>query len=99
MKNLIERDKKRRDLVLKYEQKRSTLKYILSNRSLPAAIRWQAGVDLTGLPKNSSKTRLNNRCILTGRGKAVSRAFRLSRIMVRTFAHLGGISGFQKSSW
>lgn len=99
MKNLIERDKKRRNLVCKYEQKRSVLKYILSNRSLPAAVRWQAGVDLAGFSKNSSKTRLNNRCVLTGRGKAVCRAFRLSRIMVRTFAHSGNISGLQKSSW
>ena len=99
MKNLIERDKKRRNLVFRYEQKRSVLKYILSNRSLSAAIRWQAGVDLAGFPKNSSKTKLNNRCILTGRGKAVCRSFRLSRFMIRAFAHSGNISGLQKSSW
>jgi small subunit ribosomal protein S14 len=99
MKNLIERDKKRRNLVLKYERKRITLKYTLCNKTLLTSIRWQAGLDLSDLPKNSSKIRLNNRCIITGRGKAVSRAFRLSRIMFRTLVSSGDISGLRKSSW
>jgi len=99
MKNLIERDKKRRNLVLKYEQKRTALKYTLSNRNLLTGIRWQAGLDLSDLPKNGSKIRLNNRCIVTGRGKAVSRSFRLSRIMFRMFVSSGDISGLRKSSW
>jgi small subunit ribosomal protein S14 len=99
MKNLIQRDKKRRILVLKYEQKRTILKYILSNRKLSADIRWQAGIDLAGFPSNSSKTKLKNRCILTGRSNSINRSFRLSRIMLRDFANSGSISGLKKSSW
>jgi len=99
MKNLIERDKKRRNLVLKYEQKRAVLKYLISNRNLSTGTRWQAGLDLSHLTKNSSKIRLNSRCIVTGRGKSISRSFRLSRIMLRMFASSGSISGLRKSSW
>ena len=99
MKNLVERDKKRRHLVLRYEETRIILKYLLSNRNLSAEVRAHA-VELFGrLPKDSSKTRLNSRCIVTGRGKSVSRYFRLSRIMLRMFASSGSLSGLQKSSW
>ena len=99
MKNLIERDKKKRQLVLKYEQKRLILKTLKANCNLSDNIRWIANLELSNLPKNSSKTRLNNRCILTGRGKAVLRSFRLSRIALRTLASYGVVAGFQKSSW
>jgi len=99
MKNLIERDKKKRQLVLKYEQKRLIFKMLKSNCTLSNNIRWIANLELSNLPKNSSKTRVTNRCILTGRGKAVLRSFRISRIALRTLASYGVISGLQKASW
>jgi small subunit ribosomal protein S14 len=99
MKNLIERDKKRRLLVAKYEQKRTILKALTFKGSLSKTIRFKASLELSSLPKNSSKTRLNNRCTVTGRGKAVLRSFRISRIALRTFGSCGLVSGFTKSSW
>lgn len=99
MKNLIERDKKRRFLVAKYEQKRAILKALTFKGSLSKAVRFKASLDLSVLPKNSSKTRLNNRCTLTGRGKAVLSSFRISRIALRTLGSCGLVSGFTKSSW
>ncbi len=99
MKNLIERDKKRRFLVAKYEQKRAILKSLMFKNSLPKSVRFKASLELSVLPKNSSKTRLNNRCMFTGRGKAVLTSVRLSRVALRTLGSHGLISGFTKSSW
>lgn len=99
MKHLLERDKKKRKLIAKFELKRLTLKSIVCNSKFPINIRWKAGLDLSGLPRNSSKTRLNNRCIITGRGKAVHRSFRISRIELRNLSGKGLISGLKKSSW
>jgi len=99
MKNLIERDKKKRLLIAKYEQKRFILKALILNGSLPKSVRFKASLELSIIPKNSSKTRLNNRCILTGRGKAVLRLFRISRIALRNLGSSGSVSGFTKSSW
>ncbi|MHC4450229.1 MAG: 30S ribosomal protein S14 [Planctomycetota bacterium] len=51
------------------------------------------------LPRNSSRTRLNNRCALTGRSRAYYRRFGISRIMLRELALLGQIPGVRKASW
>jgi len=99
MKNLIERDKKKRLFVAKYEQKRFILKTIVTNCNLSLSVRWLASMELAALPKNSSRIRLNNRCTATGRGKAVLRSFRISRISLRTLGSCGLISGLTKSSW
>jgi len=99
MKSLIEKDKKKRLLVAKYEQKRFILKTIVLRESLPKSVRFKAMLDLSVMPKNSSKTRINNRCTLTGRGKAVLRSFRISRIALRNLGSSGLIAGFTKSSW
>jgi ribosomal protein S14 len=99
MKKLIERDKKRRRLVLQYEKKRLIFKSILANNNLELRTRWKAGLELSSLPKNSSKTRLTNRCILTGRARSVDRELKISRICLRELAGLGKISGLKKSSW
>jgi len=99
MKNLIERDKKRRYLFNKFEKKRLELLKIIHNKALPQNIRWQATQKLFSLPKDSSKTRVRNRCVLTGRGRAIYRQFRLSRIMLRDLGSKGYIPGLRKSSW
>ena len=99
MSNLIERDKKRRNLVTFYEKKRLILKSILANNNLEFGVRWNASLELSGLPKNSSKTKLNNRCILTGRARATDRDFKISRICLRELAGSGFIPGLKKSSW
>jgi small subunit ribosomal protein S14 len=99
MKKLIERDKKRRDLVALYEKKRLFLKGIVANNNLALSVRWKAGLELSDLPKNSSKTRVKNRCILTGRSRAVDKNFKISRVCLRELAGSGSIPGLRKSSW
>ena len=99
MANFIERDQKRRKLLLKYELKRLQLKSILNNISLSKEKRYDSVTKLNNLSRNSSKVRVRNRCILTGRGKAVYRFCRLSRIKMRELAARGLLPGVKKSSW
>jgi small subunit ribosomal protein S14 len=99
VKYLLEKDKKRRELIGKYELQRMSLKSILSNCNLPVTFRWKAGLKLSKLPKDSSKTRLKNRCILSNRSRGVLGSFRISRIELRILSGSGKISGLKKSSW
>lgn len=99
MKTLIEKDKKRRYLTKKFEFKRLLLKYIIFNQSLDSYYRQQAQFLLNNLPKNSSRVRIKNRCIITGRAKSVYRQFRVSRIVLKHFGLNGIIPGLRKASW
>jgi len=99
MKNIIERDKKRRILIKKYEKKRQAYKSIIHNYHLPSDIRWNSSIELSKLPKDSSLVKLDNRCILTGRSKSVNRSYRLSRMVFRELCRFGKIPGLKKSSW
>jgi small subunit ribosomal protein S14 len=54
---------------------------------------------LRKLPRDSSPTRLNNRCQVTGRPRGYLRKFKMSRIAFREYAHKGQIPGVQKASW
>lgn len=83
----IAREKKRRRLYEKYKDKREKLK---------AEGRW---VELQKLPRNSSPTRLNNRCPLSGRTRGFMREFGVSRIVFRELALEGKIPGIRKASW
>ncbi len=95
----IERDKKRRQLVAKYELKRLQLKTIIHTQSLPKDVRWDASLKLAKLPRNSSKIRIRNRCVITGRSRGVYRFFKMSRILFRQYASSGLLPGVKKSSW
>jgi small subunit ribosomal protein S14 len=61
--------------------------------------RFKARLKLAKLPRNSSPTRLNNRCEVTGRPRAYYRKLRMSRIALRDYASKGQIPGMVKSSW
>lgn len=99
MKSLIEKDKKRRKLFKKYESKRRELKAIIYNKENSMELRNKAQIALPKLPKNSSKIRIKNRCVLTGRSKGVFRYFKLSRIQLRQLTLEGNIPGYSKTSW
>lgn len=99
MKNIVLRDKKRRALFLKNELKRVQYKSIIKNFSIKGEIKDQHIEKLNKIARNSSKVRIRNRCILTGRGRAVYRFCRLSRIRFRELAAQGLILGVSKSSW
>lgn len=95
----VERNKKRERLAKKFAARRARLKAVAENESLPMEERFQARLKLAELPRNSSKTRIRNRCDLTGRPRSVYRKFRLSRIALRELASTGQIPGVVKSSW
>ncbi|WP_116086967.1 30S ribosomal protein S14 [Tropicimonas sp. IMCC34011] len=98
-KAMIEREKKRQRLVEKYAAKRQALKDIANDENRPVEERFKARLKLAELPRNSSPTRLHNRCALTGRPRAYYRKLGLSRIMLRELASEGQIPGMVKSSW
>jgi small subunit ribosomal protein S14 len=86
-KSVLARKVKRDRMIAKYAEKRAELK---------------AAGDLEGLallPRNSSPTRQQNRCIETGRSRGYMRQFGLSRIAFREHASKGEIPGVTKSSW
>ncbi|KFI26262.1 MULTISPECIES: 30S ribosomal protein S14 [Haematobacter] len=98
-KSMVERQKKREKLVAQYASKRAALKTVIANEELPMEQRFKASLKLAELPRNSSATRLHNRCQLTGRPKAYYRKLKMSRIMLRELASFGQIPGMVKSSW
>lgn len=99
MKYLIKKDTKRRNIFKKYELKRQYLKYILYNNIISKEVRINAMILLNRLPKDSSGIRIHNRCVVTGRPKAVYRDFKISRILLRDYANNGLFPGITKSSW
>ena len=56
-------------------------------------------VGLQKLPRDSSATRIHNRCSVTGRPKGYIRQFGISRITFREMASQGLIPGVKKASW
>lgn len=98
-KSMIERELKREKLVAQYATKRAALKAIINDQSKPVEERFKAGLMLAKLPRNSSATRLHNRCQLTGRPHAYYRKLKVSRIMLRELGSNGEIPGLVKSSW
>ncbi len=95
----INRNKKRIKMVKQFAAKRATLKDIAGDKKLPQEDRFLARLKLAELPRNSSKTRIRNRCELTGRSRGYESRFKLSRIMLRELASKGQIPGMTKSSW
>lgn len=97
--SMIERDKKRRRRVQSDAKKRAELKAIIKDQSIPADERFQAVLKLDEMSSNGSKTRIRNRCALTGRPRSYYRKFNLSRIALRDLASRGELPGVTKSSW
>ncbi len=95
----IERNLKRIRLSKKYLKKREELKKIIKNKKLPLEERFKAQLKLAKLPRNSARTRVRNRCEITGRPHGVYRKLRISRIALRELALSGKIPGMTKSSW
>ena len=95
----IERNKKRQRLTEKHAAKRAELKAILANPATTDVEFYAAQKKLQKLPRNSSKTRIRNRCSLSGRPRGFHRRFGVSRITLRELAHAGKIPGLTKSSW
>jgi len=98
-KSSIEKNAHRAALTKRLTPRRARLKAAARDRDAPPEERFQAQLKLSELPRNSSATRLRNRCSLTGRPRGYYRKFKLSRIAVRELASSGQIPGMLKSSW
>ena len=95
----INKNNKRIKLAEKFFKKRKELKKIVMNKQLSLEERFKAQQKLSKLPRNSSKTRVMNRCQITGRPHGVYRKLKISRIALRKLGLEGKIPGMVKSSW
>lgn len=98
-KSSVQNNLRRKKMALLFLKKRKILKEKISDKSLSLQERFSAQARLSSLPRNSSRTRVQSRCILTGRVRGVYRKFGLSRIMFREMASSGLIPGIVKASW
>ena len=98
-KSMIAREVKRQKLVEQYATRRAALKEVINDQDRPMEERFRASLKLAKLPRNSSATRLHNRCQLTGRPHAYYRKLKVSRIALRDLGSQGQIPGLVKSSW
>ncbi|HXF87647.1 MAG TPA: 30S ribosomal protein S14 [Xanthobacteraceae bacterium] len=98
-KSAIEKNNRRRKLAQKYAARRAKLKAIARDRKRPTEERLAASLKLAELPRNSSPTRIRNRCEVSGRPRGYYRKHRLSRIALRELGSRGLIPGLLKSSW
>jgi small subunit ribosomal protein S14 len=97
--SLKNREAKREALVKKFAARRKSLKEQFSDATLSMDDRLEALRKLQELPRNSSPTRLRNRCGQTGRPRGTFRKFGLARAKVREAAMRGDIPGLTKASW
>ncbi|BAQ48248.1 MULTISPECIES: 30S ribosomal protein S14 [Methylobacterium] len=95
----IEKNKQRRELVKLYAPKREALLATANDESLSMEERFEARLKLAELPRNSSATRIRNRCEMTGRPRAYYRKLGISRVALRDLGSRGLIPGLVKSSW
>jgi small subunit ribosomal protein S14 len=95
----IEKNNRRRKMAKKFAGKRARLKAIAYDKELPLEERFEAQLKLAQLPRNSSATRVRNRCEVTGRSRAYYRKLKMSRIALRDLGSKGLIPGLVKSSW
>jgi small subunit ribosomal protein S14 len=98
-KSSIEKNNRRRKMSKQYDARRTKLKAIVQDKKLPVEERFAATLKLAELPRNSSKTRIRNRCEMTGRPRAYYRKHKVSRIALRDLGNKGLIPGLVKSSW
>ena len=96
---LINRDLKRQEMVRKFAAKRKALEAIINDQALSEEDRFQARLKLQALPRDSSPTRLRNRCAITGRPRGTFRKFGLARNKLREVAMRGEVPGLTKASW
>ena len=95
----VNKNDKRIKLSDRLYKKRQSLKKVIMDKKLTLEERFKAQQKLSKLPRNSAKTRVRNRCEITGRPHGVYRKLRISRIALRQLGLQGKIPGMIKSSW
>lgn len=97
--SMINRERKRQRLVAKYASKRAFIKEQLNSAELGWEEREELQRKLDALPRDSSPTRLRNRCRVTGRPHGYFRKFGLARNKLREATMRGDVPGLAKASW
>ncbi|CAH0497410.1 MULTISPECIES: 30S ribosomal protein S14 [unclassified Novosphingobium] len=95
----INKNERRKKLVVKYAAKFAALKAVADDESLDETERLIARLKMAELPRNANPTRVRNRCATTGRPRGYYRKFGLCRIELRDKGNKGLIPGLTKSSW
>ena len=95
----IQKNLNRIKIVKKFKNKRENFKKKIMQKDLSMEERFKIQSKLNDLPRDSSKIRVRNRCVLTGRTRGVYRKFGLSRIKLRELSMAGALPGVVKSSW
>ncbi|HZS64693.1 MAG TPA: 30S ribosomal protein S14 [Xanthobacteraceae bacterium] len=98
-KSSIEKNNRRRRMSAQFSARRQKLKAVARDKNKPMEERFAAALRLAELPRNSSATRIRNRCEMTGRPRGFYRKHKLSRIALRDLGSQGLIPGLVKSSW
>jgi small subunit ribosomal protein S14 len=98
-KSSVEKNNRRKKMSANAAAKRARLKAIIADQSKPMEERFTATLKLAEMPRNSSTTRIRNRCELSGRPRSVYRKNKLSRIALRELGSKGLVPGLVKSSW
>ena len=98
-KSAIEKNNRRRKMAKQARPGRDRLKAIIMDKTKPMEERFAATLKLAEMPRNSSATRIRNRCELTGRPRSNYRKNKLSRIALRELGSKGMVPGLVKSSW
>ena len=97
--SMVQRELKREKMVQKYATKRAALKEVIANPDAPFEEKMEAVEKLSRLPRDSAKSRQQNRCSLTGRPHGYYRKFGLGRNKLRELAMRGDVPGLTKASW
>ena len=92
-KSSIEKNNRRRRMAKKFSGRRARLKAIVQDKDKPVEERFAATLKLAELPRNSSATRIRNRCEVTGRPRGYYRKMKMSRIALRELGNKGLIPG------
>ena len=95
----IATNEKKKKLVAKYAAKRTALKAVILDPKAPEAEKAAAIAKLNAMPRNSSRTRVRNRCAMTGRSRGVYAKFGLGRNKLREATMRGDVPGLRKASW
>ena len=95
----VERNNKRKKMVKSFENKRKALSAQIYDKNISLEERFELVVKLAGLPRNSAKSRIRNRCVLTGRPRGFHRKMGISRNVLRELAAKGMLPGVVKASW
>jgi small subunit ribosomal protein S14 len=97
--SMVNRDVKRKKLVKKFAARRDALKKTISSVNASYEEKMEAAVKLQKLPRDSSPSRVRNRCELSGRPRGVYRKFGLGRNKLREATMRGDVPGLRKASW